>query len=152
MMNINTKFNNIALVEQGLILKYQKKEDREISFSEIENIYIKTNKLKPAYELGLILSPFLLIYFSLQYLSLEKVIFVSLTAFIPVYIKINNHKNCWLFICLKNGTVLKKKLSLNTKKEYFILVNAVRKKQLSHFAKHNAHKLDSLDFYQNQVS
>ena len=152
MMNINTNFNNITLVEQGLILKYQNKEDRKISFSEIENIYIKVNKLKPAYELGLILFPFLLIYFSVQYLSLEKVILVCLTAFIPVLIKINNHKNYWLFVCLKNGYVLKKKLSLNTKGEYITIVNAVRKEQLSHFAKHKPHKLDSLDFCQNQVS
>lgn len=150
-MNINTKFNNIAIVEQGLILRYRKKEDREISFSEIENIYIKVNKLKPVYELGLILFPFLLIYLSVQYLTLEKVIFVGFSAVIPIFIKINNHKNYWIFVYLKNGSVFRKKVSSKTKEEYVSIVSAVRKKQISHFTKHT-HKLDSLDFCQNQIS
>ncbi len=53
-MTINTKFDDLTLVEHGLILKNGKNVKREISFSEIADIYVKTDKLKPVYKLGLI--------------------------------------------------------------------------------------------------
>jgi hypothetical protein len=134
-MNVNTKFKNIAIVEQGLILQHGKKEEWEISFSEIENIFIKVNKLKPICELGIIVLPFLLIFLSVQYFSLEKVMFLGLSAVIPVFVKINNYKSYGLRICLKDGTVFRKKLSLQMKHENISIINAVRKEQLNHYSK-----------------
>lgn len=129
-MNGNTKFNDLTIVEQGLILKNGKKEI-EISFSEIADIYVKVNKLKPVYELAFILFPFLLVFLSVQYLSLEKVMFVGLSAVIPVFVKINNYKRYGLVVCLKDGTVFRKRISLLVKGQYVSIVNAVRKEQLN---------------------
>ncbi len=134
-MNVNAKFKNIAIVEQGLILQHGKKEEWEISFSEIENIFIKVNKLKPICELGIIVLPFLLIFLSVQYFSLEKVMFLGLSAVIPVFVKINNYKSYGLRICLKDGTIFRKKLSLQMKHENISIINAVRKEQLNHYSK-----------------
>lgn len=134
-MNVNTKFKNLAIVDQGLILQHGKKEEREISFSEIENIYIKVNKLKPICELGIIVLPFLLIFLSVHYLALEKVVFLGLSAVIPVFVKINNYKSYGLRICLKDGTVFRKRVSLDEKDENISIVNAVRKEQLNHYPK-----------------
>lgn len=137
-MSINTKFKNIAIVEQGLILQYGNNEERKISFSEIENIYVKVYKLRPIQELGLILFPFFLIFLSVQYFALEKVIVVGLSVVIPVLVKMNNYKSYGLVLCLKNGTVFRKKVSIDIKGKYISIVNAVRKEQLNHYAKTNA--------------
>ncbi len=145
-MNSNIKFNNIAVQGQGLILQYGKKE-KEIPFSEIENVYIKVNKLSPIGELGFILLPFLLIFLSVQYLTLEKVMFLGLSTIIPVFVKINNYKSYGLRICLKDGTVFRKKVPLKVRSENISIVNAIRKKQLSHYSKINApYQSEALEF------
>ena len=131
-MSINTKFNELTVVDQGLILQYGKKE-KEIPFSKIVNIYIKVNKLSPVYELGIILLPFFLFFLSVQYLALEKVMFLGLLTVIPFFIKIYNYKSYGLRICLKDGTVFRKKLSLNEKHDHISIVNAVRRKMLNHY-------------------
>lgn len=134
-MTINTKFDDLTLVEHGLILKNGKNVKREISFSEIADIYVKTDKLKPVYKLGLILVPFLLVFLSVQYLSLEKVMFLGFLAVIPVFVKINSYKSYGLRIYLIDGTVFRKKISLRVKDENISIVNAVRRKQLNHYNK-----------------
>lgn len=145
-MNGNTKFRNIDIVEQGLILRHGKKE-KEIPFSEIENAYIKVNKLSPICELGFILLPFLILFLSVQYLALEKVMFLGLSTIIPVFVKINNYKSYGLRICLKDGTVYRKKVPLSVKGENISIVNAIRKEQLNHYAKINAPcQLEVLEF------
>lgn len=142
-MTANTKFDDLTLVENGLILKNGKKKEIEISFSELDKIYIKVYKLKPIYELGFILFPFLLIYLSVQYVALEKVMFVGLSSVIPMFFKINNFKNYGLVVCLKDGTVFRKRLSLNVKGEYVSIVNAVRKEQLNHYSMINTLSIGS---------
>ncbi|MBP8156433.1 MAG: hypothetical protein KAX81_05345 [Leadbetterella sp.] len=136
-MNSNTKFNDLTVVEHGLILKNGKKE-KEISFSEIENIYIKVNKLSPICELGFILLPFFLIFLSVQYLALEKVMFLGLSTIIPVFVKINNYKSYGLRICLKDGAVFRKRVALNEKHDNISIVNTVRRKQLKQYTQINA--------------
>lgn len=152
-MAINTKFDDLTVVEHGLILKNGKKKEIEIPFSELNSIYVKMYKLKPVYELAFILFPFLLIFLSIQYLELEKLMFVGFFAIVPVFAKINNFKSYALVVCLKDGTVFRKKVSLNLKGEYVSIVNTVRKEQLKHRTKINAlHESRSLDFCQNQAS
>ncbi len=136
-MTINTKFSNIAIVEQGVVLQYRKNGAREIPFSEIENIYIKVYKLRPVCELGFIVLPFFLIFLSVQYLALEKVMFLGLSTIIPVFVKINNYKSYGLRICLKDGTVFRKKVGLNVKHDHICIVNAVRRKLLKHYTQIN---------------
>ncbi len=152
-MTTNTKFDGLTLVEQGLILKNGKKKEIEISFSELDKIYIKVSKLKPVFELGLILFPFLLIFLSVQFVSLEKMMFVGFSVVIPIFFKINNYKNYSLVVCLKEGTVFRKKLSLNEKGEYVSIVNAVRKEQLHHYTKINTtDKLECQEIFSKKAS
>lgn len=150
-MTINTKFDGITLEEHSLILKNGKVATRKILISELDKIYIKVYKLKPIQELVLIIFPFLLIYLAIQFVSLENLLFVGLSAAIPVFVKINNYKNYGLIVCLKDGTVFKKKVTLITKAENISIVNAVRKKQLNHFAK-KIESIDTMNFYQNKAS
>jgi hypothetical protein len=150
-MTINTKFEDITLEEHSLILKIGKVATRKILISELDKIYIKVSKLKPIEELVLIVLPFLLIYLSIQYLSLENLLFVGLSAAIPVFVKINNYKSYSLILCLKDGTVFRKKVTQITKTENISIVNTVRKKQLNHFTK-MIESTDKMVFYQNRAS
>jgi hypothetical protein len=50
-MGINTKFDDLTIVEYVLILKKGKRSQRKISFSELDKIYLKVSKLNPVYEL-----------------------------------------------------------------------------------------------------
>lgn len=131
-MNHDTKFNTIAIFDQGLILQYGKKE-KEISFSEIENVYIKVNKLRPVCELGIILLPFLLMFISVQYLELEIGMFLSMSAIVPVFVKVNKYKSYGLRLCLKDGTVYRKRVPENMKSENVSMVSAIRKKLWSQY-------------------
>lgn len=152
-MGINTKFDDLTIVEHGLILKKGKKRQRKISFSELDKIYLKVSKLNPVYELGFILLPFLLIYISVQYVTIEKVMFVGLTTVIPVFVKINNYKSYKLIICLKDGSAFRKKVLLKIKEENVSIVNAVRKEHLNHYTKTNvSFKLEPIEVYQNLAS
>jgi hypothetical protein len=151
-MTTNTKFDDLTLVEQGLILKNGKKKTIEIPFSELDKIYIKVSKLKPVYELALILLPFLIIFLSLQF-AYENVMFVGFSSVIPVFVKINNYKNYSLIVSLKDGTVFRKKVSLRGKNECVTVVNAVRKEQLNHYTKINASpRLEYLDVFSKKAS
>jgi hypothetical protein len=134
-MSSNTKFDDLTIVEHGLILNKGKKRERKISFSELNMIYIKVYKLNPVYELGFILLPFFLIFLSVQYVTIEKVMFVGLTTVIPVFVKINTYKSYKLIICLKDGTVFKKKVFFKIIEETVSIVNAVKRQQLNHYYK-----------------
>ena len=146
-MNVITKFDGLTIAEHGLILNSGKKKHRAISLSELDKIYIKAYKLKPLHELGFILFPFLLIFLSAHYVTLDKVMFVGLSSFIPILVKINNYKSYGLMLCLQDGTVFRKKFSLNEKSKNISIINAVRREQLHHNTKINApYKMDSLEF------
>lgn len=150
-MTKNTKFDDITLEEYSLILKNKKLVTRKILISELDKIYIKVSKLKPIQELAFIILPFLVIYLSVQYLSLEKLLFVGLTTAITTFVKINNYKSYSLIVSLKDGTVFRKKVTQITKVESVSIVNAVRKKQLNHFTK-KFESTDTMLFYQNKAS
>lgn len=134
-MKSNTKFDGITIVEHGLILKCGKNEEREISFSELDKIYIKVDKLRPICELGFILLPFLVVFLSVQFLELEKVMFIGLSAIIPVFVKINNYKSYGLRLCLKDGTIYRKRIPVNLKSDNVSMVSSIRKKMWDHYPK-----------------
>lgn len=152
-MKNNTKFSDLTIVEYGLILKNEKKKEIEILFSDLDKIYVKVYKLRPVYELVFILFPFLLIFLSVQYVALEKLMFVGLSVVIPVFVKINNYKSYGLVVCLKNGTVFRKKVSSDVKGQYVSIVNTIRKEQFNHYTKLNTtHKFEDLEFFSKKAS
>lgn len=134
-MAISTTFDTIALVENGIVLCYKNDKKTTISFSELDKIYIKVNKLKPVHEFAFIIFPFLLLFLSIQYLKLEKAMVLSLFVVIPVFAKMYKYKSYGLTIDLKDGTVYRKKLSLVSKSENVAIVNAVKKEQLNYYYK-----------------
>lgn len=126
------KFDNLIIVENGLILKSGKKRESKISFLELEKIYIKTYKLNPLFELVFILSPFLLVLLLVEYSRFEIIILLALFTVIPVFLKVNNYKWYQLKIVLKDGTFFTKKVSVNVRSENITTINKVKKQWLKY--------------------
>ncbi|MEY2868636.1 MAG: hypothetical protein RIR01_1096 [Bacteroidota bacterium] len=132
-MNTNTRIKDVRIVEHGLILLNRKNEKREISFSELDKIYIKVIKLNPIFELGLILAAFTLFFFVIQYITFEKIVFLSLSSVVPFFVKATYYKSYGLRICLKDGSVFRKKVPLSLKDKNILFVSEVRRAQLNYY-------------------
>lgn len=137
-MTVNTNFDTLILADDGIVLGFRNRQKREISFSELDKIYIKEYKLNPLFEFAFILFPFLIILLSLQYLTLEKTILLAALIIIPVFVKRYKYKRKVLRIILKDGTVFKKKVASKFKSENIAIVNAVKREQLNYYVKVNA--------------
>ncbi len=127
-----TKFDTLTYVENGLILKYEKKMERTISFTEMDDIYIKVYKIKPVFEFAFILFSFLPVFLTIQYLPFDMILFVAMFTVIPVFVKVNNYKWYRLNIYLKDGTFFRKRVPLRLKSENISIVNAIRSKSFYH--------------------
>jgi len=135
----SNQFNSLTSGENGLILNRGKKGEKEISFSELDKIYIKKNKLHPLIELLIIGLPFLLIYTILQYAPYEMLIIAAVFTIIPVFIAVHNYKWYVLKLRLKNGTSYYKIVSNHLKSESVSLMEKVYNQHLYY----NAHSLIS---------
>lgn len=152
-MAISTTFDAITLVENGIVLCLKNDKKTTISFSDLDKIYMKVYKLKPAHEFAFIVFPFLLLFLGIQYLMIEKVMLVALFVIIPVSVKMYKYKSYGLMIDLKDGTVYRKKVSLVTKSENVSIVNAVKKEQLNYYYKTKGlQELEEPQFYQVKAS
>lgn len=127
-----TKFNGLTLVENGLVLKYGKKQLRQISFSGIDKIYIKVYNLKPIYAFLFVWFPMLFAFLCFEYIKLNIEMSVALLPIIPAIVKINRFKRYDLIIILKDSSVFKKKVPLKLKSDTVDLINEVKRKCL-HF-------------------
>lgn len=132
-MKTNTRINDVRIVEHGLLLLNGKNEEREISFSELDKIYIKVVKFNPLYELALILVVFALVFFTIQYITFEKVVFLSLSSIVPFFVKTNYYKSYGLRICLKDGSVFRKKVPSDKRDRDISLVSEVRRAHLNYY-------------------
>lgn len=145
-MSVNIDFNTLTLTDGGIVLGLKNKQQKEISFLELDKVYMKTHRLKPVYELVFILFPFLLILLGVQFLVLEKVMFMALLAVVPVYVKAFRYKRYGLTMCLNDGTVFRKKVPLKQKAENISVINTVKKAQMEHSVMRKRNGLESLDF------
>lgn len=84
-----TKFDSLTLAENGILLQYEKKKVSEISYFELEKIYIKIYKLKPIYGFLLVLFPTLFAFLCFEYIQLNIEMSVALLTVIPIIVKIN---------------------------------------------------------------
>lgn len=134
-INHSSKFDNMTFSENGLVLKYKNKPQREISFEDVDQIYIKKYKLHPVMKLIGIVSPFLLIYLTLQYFPFDLVIIAGLFTIVPVFMSIINYKWYRLCIRLKDGTTCRKKVPLHLKTENISVLNKVRTEYLYYKAR-----------------
>ena len=131
----NTKFDSLTLAENGIVLQYKKKKVSEISYSELEKIYIKIYKLKPIYGFLLVLFPMLFAFLCFEYIQLNIEMSVALLPVIPTIVKINRinkFKRFGLVIVLKDGSVFKKHVSKNLKSDTVELINMVKRKCLNY--------------------
>lgn len=129
-INQNTLFNTMTFSENGLVLIYKNKQQREISFEDIDQIYIKKYNLHPILECMGIASPFVLIYLTLQYFPFDFVIIAGLFTIVPVLMSVFNYKWYRLCIRLKNGTTCRKKVPLHLKSENVTILDKVRTEYL----------------------
>jgi len=130
-----TKFDSLTLSENGIVLQCKKKKVSEISYSELEKIYIKVYKLKPVYSFLLVLFPMLFAFLCFEYIQLNIEMSVALLPIIPTIVKlnkINRFKSYGLVMVLKDGSVFKKHVSKNLKSDTVELINEVKKKCLHH--------------------
>lgn len=133
----NTNFDALHLVDDGIILSHKNQQKKEISFSELDKIYMKQYKLSPLYQFIFILIPFFLIVLYVQYLMIEKVMFAAVFTVIPIFAKTYNYKRNSLVISVKDGTVYRKKVSSMLKNENVSMVNTVRRERLNYYVKTN---------------
>ena len=152
-MAVRSAFNTLTLVENGIVLNGKNEHKREISYSEMDKIYIKVYKLKPVYELMFILFPFLLVFLSFQYIMLEKVVFVAFFSVIPVFVKTYKYKSYGMIISLKDGAFFTKRVSLKLKSDSVAIVNAVKREQLNYYYKTKGlQELEEPQFCQDKAS
>ena len=130
------KFGKINLVENGLVLIKKNKEQTDISFSELNKIYIKKYKLSFINKTGILLILLILPAISSIYLSKEIVV-LTLILFIPLTVKINTYKRYQLHILLNDGTFFIKNLKKDAKQDHINLVNLFRKEIFDNRVKYN---------------
>jgi hypothetical protein len=133
-----TKFDNLTLVEDGILLSLKDKKQHWVSFSELDRIYLKRHQLNPVFEFVFILLPFLLIPISVTYLPFDLALFLALITIIPVFLTVYNYRWYRLKICLHDGTLFRKKVSMQSKSESIILVEKVQAEKLHYKARANS--------------
>ena len=134
-MTSTIKFDSLTLSENGIVLQNDKKKVSEISYSELDKIYIKVYKLKPMFGFLLVLFPMLFAFLCFEYIQLNIEMSVALLPVIPTIVKINNinkFKRFGLVIVLKDGSVFKKHVSKNLKSDAVELINMVKRKCLNY--------------------
>lgn len=122
----NTKFIAFTLLENELILKFGKKRERSISFSELDKIYIKLYRLNPIMKFIGFISPFILIFIVIQYFPIPLILITTLFTILPVFLFVLNYKRYQLYVRLKDGTLYSKRVSVYKKaKDLSILKRVV---------------------------
>ncbi len=124
----NTTKDSLKIVENGLMLKHGKKQVSEISFSEVEKIFIKVYKLKPIYASIAVFIPMILAFLCFESIKLNIEMFVALIPVIPAFVKTNRFKRYGLVLVLKDGSIFTKKVPLKLKSDSVELINEVKKK------------------------
>jgi len=127
-----TKFDSLTLADNGIVLQYEKKKVSEISYSELEKIYIKIYKLKPIYGFLFVFFPMLFAFLCFEYIKLSIEMSVALMPIIPTIVKTNRFQRFGLVIVLKDGSVFKKHVSKKFKSDAVELVNEVKRKRLNY--------------------
>jgi hypothetical protein len=123
---ITRKFKSISLIDTGILVKPNAKEQHTILFSEMRKIYIRKLKFSSFNKLIIAgLMCILMVIYAL-FMPIEIVAF-TLLLFIPLIVKMNNYKKYELHVCLNNETYLIKKINKESRNMYINMVNIVRK-------------------------
>ena len=122
------KFKNISVSDNGIKLSLKSKELKEISFSEIDKIYITVNNKKTNYVILLTVISLGIVLLSLFYLPLGIIFLIPLSMVAIGIIVSNNYQSYRLNIALKDGDVFKIRISQKLKYETIDVVNNIKEK------------------------
>jgi hypothetical protein len=126
-MILKNKIQEITLDKKGIILNYKEREQKEILYSELNEIYITVNKTRPFYEFIIILISVCIATFSFLILQTNIILTLCLLIIFTTIVKMNTYKRYALKICLKNGDIIKTKIPSKSKHETIDVVNDVKK-------------------------
>lgn len=126
-MILKNKIEEITLDKKGIILSYKESEQKEILYSELNEIFITVNKIKPFSEFLIILMSVCIASFSILILQTNIILALSLLIIFVTVVKMNTYKRYALKICLKNGETIEKKIPAKSKHETIDIVNDVKK-------------------------
>jgi len=128
----NSKFDHLTFSADKLTLHYKIKEPKEISFAQVDQIYIKKYKIHPILEFVGISSPFFLIYMTIQYIPFDLIIIASFFTIPPIFITVSNYK--WYRLCVRliDGTFYSKSVSLHKKSETISILEKLRAEYLNY--------------------
>lgn len=122
-----SNFKKITIGEKGVILKYQDQESKEISFSDINKIYIKVKKVPLKYTIVFIGVSLSLILLSQMIFGFKWILFSPLFLVLVGVIKLDSHKSYVLKIKLRNGQSVIQPIPLKSKYTTIQDINKVRK-------------------------
>lgn len=131
-MSSKIKFENISLIENRIILSLKSKKEEVVYFSEIDKVFIKTNKMNPIYFILFILSSMVVLFLSVTNLPLDLIMLAPVLVIITGAIKLNNHKIYALKIRLKNGRLFRQEVSPELKNKTIETVNTIRQEIYSY--------------------
>ena len=132
-MMINIRFENISLVDNGILLSFKSTEQKEISFSEIDKIYISVNKVPPLYVFLFVIISLVVMGFSFWFMDFDSILVLPILLIVSGVVRLNNYKRYGMTIALKNGDFLEQRVPLKLKYEAIDFVNKIRK-ELFHVA------------------
>lgn len=124
-MPSTTKFDNLKIVAKGLILEQAKKQPREISFTELDKIYIKVYQSKYRHASTLILVTLAFLY--IEYAQIDITMFMTIFSVIPFLTKKNYFRRYALIIRLKEDRFYIKNIPLKLKSDTVELINEVKR-------------------------
>lgn len=125
MFVINLRKINIG--EKSLILKFKSKEPKQISFSEINKIYIKIKKVPLQYIVLFVSVSLSAVLFSLWIFGFKWILLSPLFLIIAGVIKLTSYKRYVLKIKLKNGSSVIEPIPLKLKYKTIEDIKKVRR-------------------------
>lgn len=125
-MSSKIKFENISLIDNGIILSLKSKKEEVIYFSEIDKVYMKINKMHYIYYFLFLLTSIIVAILSLIHLPFDLILLVPILAIITVAVKLNNHKIYGLKILLRDGRLFRQEVPIQLKYKTIETVNIVR--------------------------
>lgn len=124
---IINNLKKITIGEKEMILKFKSKESKEISFSEINKIYIKVKKVPLKYIMLFVGVSLSVILFSLWIFGFKWILFSPILLILVGVIKLNSYKRYVLKIKLKNGSSVIQPIPFKLKYKTIEDIKKVRK-------------------------
>lgn len=122
-----TPFDSQSIIDNGIIIKFNNKEEKKLFFYTIEKSFIKKHKISAKYKLGLVTIQILVLQLIFIYSTLEILFFMVLFVCIPVVLSIQNFSWYLFNVQLIDGTLYQKSFSKNAKQDHIDMVKLVRK-------------------------